>query len=396
MAAPKQQDAAEDENVDKAVTQSATAKVVVYDFDQTITVIHLYHELNGRGVDQKQVLSKMTDKRLKQIFGGKARIEALHRHFGALKANGVELAIISFGFVGVIKAALQRMGLFDAYFAESVIIGTDSVELDKAKGSKAVCIDNVFKSNGLKSEHIIFVDDDPYNVMDADESGVCRTVSIDPRKGMNQKHMKRIEEMAGISAVHLMLGNAVNSQRLKSRTLSLRCGIHIASTRPNRFTVVLKTDGQKYKMQTGHSLDFGIFQNIVPGDDSDGHDDVESKSLERIIEALDYYQFLLLTPLDQKHGKDPRTLFTEFCEEIYTKKVMLNDYIHWVRHHNDTESAEAIRNRLHFQCETALKCPATTRHYRDRRNDFTLCLMLFEFMDTALMSMHSLDRSGTA
>jgi len=146
-------------------------------------------------------------------FGGNGRIKALHSHFGRLKANGIKLAILSYGFVGVIKAALQRMKLFDLYFAESVIIGTDSKQLEVAKGSKAQCIVNEFGST-LKSEEMIFVDDDPYNILDAMEfevdgktTKVCHTLCVQPRKGMNQKHMQSIEEIAGIKGDDAMNNN---------------------------------------------------------------------------------------------------------------------------------------------------------------------------------------------
>ena len=48
---------------------------------------------------------------------------------------------------------------------------------------------------------------------------------------------------------------------------------------------------------------------------------------------------------------------------------MLNDYIHWVLRHKDEKSIDAIRKQLNFVCESAKKCGATTRHYRDRTQD---------------------------
>ena len=89
----------------------------------------------------------------------------------------------------------------------------------------------------------------------------------------------------------------------------------------------------------------------------------------RVTAALNYYQFLVVAPMATKYGKDPRIAFTSFCLELYPKKSFLNDYIHWVLHHNDPQSAMAIRKQLHFVCESAKRCGATTRHYRDRRED---------------------------
>ena len=200
MAAPKQP-VAQEANVKKDLG----VKLVIYDFDQTITSIHLYHELNEHAMDQQVALSKLSDQRLLQIFGGNGRLKAVREHFSKLKEHQIEVAIVSYGYVGVIKAALKRMKLFDSYFAESVIIGTDSKELDIAKGSKAQCILNVFGGN-LKSEQIIFVDDDQHNIAEAEQYEidgqtvrVCHTVLVYPRSGMNKKQMKNIEEIAGIT-----------------------------------------------------------------------------------------------------------------------------------------------------------------------------------------------------
>ena len=100
-------------NKQNAAKKAPDVKLVIYDFDQTITAIHLYHELNDHGMDQEVALSKMSNKRLLQIFGGKGRLEALNRHFSALKEHKIEIAILSFGFVGVIHACRRRCAVTD-------------------------------------------------------------------------------------------------------------------------------------------------------------------------------------------------------------------------------------------------------------------------------------------
>ncbi len=42
-------------------------KLVIYDFDQTITCDHLYYELDG---GQEDELKKMSDDKLFDVFGG--------------------------------------------------------------------------------------------------------------------------------------------------------------------------------------------------------------------------------------------------------------------------------------------------------------------------------------
>ena len=116
-------------------------------------------------------------------------------------------------------------------------------------------------------------------------------------------------------------------------------------------------------------IDLSLFEQIQIGDHCRGKHGAECHAVDRVVAALDYYQFLVLTPKAAEYGKEPRTAFTSFCHELYPKRVMLNDYIHWVLHHNDPESIKAIRGRLHFLCESAKRCGAATRHFRNRRDD---------------------------
>jgi len=165
-------------------------KLVIYDFDQTITKDHLYYELDG---GQEDSLNKMTDDKLLSVFGGNERKERLTQHFERISTS-CELAIISFGWVGVIKLALKRMNL-DKYFENSIIIGKDSEEL-KTAGSKAKCIYRMKKDKKLKSDQVVFIDDDNQNIQKA--MSYSQTVLINPRSGMTFKHMKEIEEKCGV------------------------------------------------------------------------------------------------------------------------------------------------------------------------------------------------------
>ena len=127
---------------------------------------------------------------------------------------------------------------------------------------------------------------------------------------------------------------------------------------------------EETKVNVEHIVDFNLFQDIESGDHCDGEGGY-CKALERVIGALDYHQITIVNSLDDKYGDGPRAAFTAFCDELYPKRAMLNDYIHFVEHHADPKSIEYIKGRLHFNCESAKKCGATTRHYRDRREDST-------------------------
>ena len=116
-------------------------------------------------------------------------------------------------------------------------------------------------------------------------------------------------------------------------------------------------------------MDFAIFEHIEDDDECHGDTHEKCKAVDRIITALRYYQQLVLSANTVKYGKDPRAVFNTFCNDLYPKGAMLNDYIHWVMNHKDEQSMKAIRKQLNFVCDSAKNCGATTRHYRDRTQD---------------------------
>ena len=126
------------------------------------------------------------------------------------------------------------------------------------------------------------------------------------------------------------------------------------------------TQPEESKIEIEHLVDFNVFRKIDCDDHCDGKNGY-CKVVERIIAALDYHQFLVNGGLDAKYGDDLVAAFTAFCEELYPKTAILNDYIHFVTHHADAKGLEYIRGRLHFKCDSAAKCGSTSRHYRDRR-----------------------------
>ena len=151
------------------------------------------------------------------------------------------------------------------------------------------------------------------------------------------------------------------------------------------------------KMELNHIIDFNVFQHIESEDQCDGKHPGTCKGLDRMIAALDYHQFTIVHELNEKYGDDPKELFIAFCDELYPRTAMLEDYIHFVEHHADPSSIEYIKGRLHFKCESATKCGATTRHYRDRRNDvnngieFVWCI---DRIDSIHFMVHHLTELG--
>eukprot|EP01084_Bolivina_argentea_P056248 102990_1 len=162
-------------------------KLVVYDFDQTITTIHLYHVLSGMQGDQNSALQTMSDRELTKIFGGSKRIQRLNVHFDRLCNAGTTIGIVSYGYVSVIRKALNRMKLDQ--FSECVVIGGDSIELEEVNDDKGECIKKQFYSS-FDSSSILFVDDDRYNTDAAKQQKICQTLTIEPRSGMTEDHME--------------------------------------------------------------------------------------------------------------------------------------------------------------------------------------------------------------
>ena len=126
---------------------------------------------------------------------------------------------------------------------------------------------------------------------------------------------------------------------------------------------------EESKMNVEDIVPFSVFRNIECGDHCDRKHPGTCKALDRMIAALDYHQFMIVNPMREKYGDDAKDTFISFCDELYPKAAMLNDYIHFVEHHSDPSSIEYIKGRLHMKCDCTTKCGATTRHYRDRRED---------------------------
>jgi len=126
------------------------------------------------------------------------------------------------------------------------------------------------------------------------------------------------------------------------------------------------TPSNESKVSVKDMVDFNVFDNIQSGDHCDGDHPQNCKALDRIVSALNYHQFLIVNPLNEKYGDDPKAAFVDFCDRLYSKRKLLNDYIHFQEHHSDTKTIEYLRDRLFMKCESARKCGATSRHYRDR------------------------------
>jgi phosphoglycolate phosphatase-like HAD superfamily hydrolase len=213
-------------------------KLFVFDFDLTISCIHVFKTLSGW--DKKGALVEpphcMTevgqiariqelDKKpnfqsnggfSKMVLGGDERLNALRTLFKELKASGAELILCTKGLVGAVNKILEDTNLADCF---SMVYGRSGstyghTSYDKAAAqekdanrkrlcstedqsewtSKDVLCDTLMQEKGLKWEECILVEDDPDETEAAE--GVCRTMLVDDSVGMQKDDMVALVNLA--------------------------------------------------------------------------------------------------------------------------------------------------------------------------------------------------------
>jgi len=183
----------EDEDLTLATESANPAKcLLVYDFDQTITVEHVFHTTVGEN-DVGALATTYDDDQIIGWFGGAERVQELRQHFQTLKDTGVQLRILSFGFCGIINYCLNVAGL-EGIFEEEHIFGQDSEELIEKQGQKHALIEEWMNNMNLERKNVVFVDDDARNISAVNNTMFCLTVYVKERNGMTDKQMKQLEK----------------------------------------------------------------------------------------------------------------------------------------------------------------------------------------------------------
>ena len=162
-------------------------RIVFYDFDQTLPVIHIFHETNG--VDD---VSEKSDQFFVDAFGGEERIERLKKHFERLAQAEVKCSIVSYGYSAVIKESLTRVGLID-FFREGAIFGSDSEALKRFRGKKHKVISEEMRLGKIGHEEAIFIDDSIKNIEECEEDGTFRFLHVHERRGLTEKDLLGLE-----------------------------------------------------------------------------------------------------------------------------------------------------------------------------------------------------------
>lgn len=200
----------------KAVDDDALVKLVVYDFDKTISEAHVYSELReacGRGVCSKHDLNAISIVSWANFFGGSERIADLKKHFDVLKKRGVHIYIASFGYQAEIEMALQKVGL--AEYVERItgvdscdgcpaVFGSGGQNADKTPSCKASWNGGwgyhkwqqimIWASDlGLENSKVLFVDDSDPNTRAAVDTEAAHGMSVKLGKGLKRSGLKFIE-----------------------------------------------------------------------------------------------------------------------------------------------------------------------------------------------------------
>ena len=162
-------------------------QIVFYDFDQTLSVIHIFHETKG-----VEDVSGKNDQFFIGAFGGKERVDRLKKHFERLAKAEVKCVIVSYGYTAVIKESLTRVGLIE-FFEEGAIFGRDSEALIRVKGQKHKVISEEMDSERISFKEAIFADDSKKNIDECEKDGTCRILHVYERRGLTERDLVFIE-----------------------------------------------------------------------------------------------------------------------------------------------------------------------------------------------------------
>lgn len=189
----------EAEEDDEKIESDEPIKAVVFDFDQTISVIHFYSDLRGYTPDmQLRCLSEWSKEKVIQGFGGEERLNLLIGLLKDLIEAKVEIYILSFGYKEVITKALERVDLL-MYFDRNLIWG--EAEVRKFRSDTGVpsqpkqrMIQKLIREkNNYSAGEVLFVDDDSKNLEQSNKT-VCKTIHVCERQGMTKKEIEEVRK----------------------------------------------------------------------------------------------------------------------------------------------------------------------------------------------------------
>lgn len=239
---------------------------VFFDFDQTISRIHVFKQLAGwePGVAPPHALSErgqicridalttvgpwVYDVPAQRVveassgatwasaaLGGPGRVQQLRRLFAALRASGVKMTIITRGYVGAVQRVLAEDDLlvyFDAvhgslgnFYGENLFdrqhsqpTSFDGAASSALAGSKAQLIASLLWQEGLSEPEAMLVEDDSDELESV--NGICRGLFVVARSGITEFDMDRIRDMLTLPSELGCAGDVDVAMRLLGRSPS--------------------------------------------------------------------------------------------------------------------------------------------------------------------------------
>mmetsp|Transcript_145712 Transcript_145712/g.256962 ORF Transcript_145712/g.256962 Transcript_145712/m.256962 type:complete len:392 (-) Transcript_145712:69-1244(-) len=214
-------------------------RLVVFDFDQTLSVIHVFKALAGWNKDSATHVPKpfATTERgqvrriaelnqsepfskrggfAKAMFGGEARVDQVRQLLRALVARDIQLVICTKGLVGAVRKCLHDLDLLHYFCQVYGNVGdnygetTYDKELSRARPSsserqflgspdvsswrsKDKLIAQLMLHAGLHRDQVVLVEDDPEEIRRA--NSVCRTIWVREASGINIRHCSALRDM---------------------------------------------------------------------------------------------------------------------------------------------------------------------------------------------------------
>lgn len=219
----------------RAAAPGKPVRLVVFDFDQTLTVKHMFKVLAGwdetslspsasseRG--QLRLIREMNEKEPYKsrggfshaMFGGSSRIEAIKDMLSLFKERDTEVIVCTKGLVGAVKKCLKDVQLLDLFtevygntgdgygrtpYDNRVLSSKPDAEelelIDDDEGpdwdAKGTLIQQLMERMELEPSEVVLIEDDKNEIRLA--SGVCRTLWVKERAGITQDHVEALCRM---------------------------------------------------------------------------------------------------------------------------------------------------------------------------------------------------------
>mmetsp|Transcript_28521 Transcript_28521/g.65904 ORF Transcript_28521/g.65904 Transcript_28521/m.65904 type:complete len:226 (-) Transcript_28521:49-726(-) len=191
-------------------------RAVIFDFDQTLTVVPAIaeHKIKPRFDDKLPNMGYLVE-----AFGGAERLKCLLQALAALRSQWqTELIIVSFEERDLILAVLRLIGA-DEYFGlvqdglEGSVFGWQEVwgAAGRPVSNKGHFIAALMEARGWSKDKVLFIDDQPDNIKSA--TPVCRTHWVREAKGMTMEDIHSLQTTGCIGFAPSSAAPSVPSSR---------------------------------------------------------------------------------------------------------------------------------------------------------------------------------------